>query len=84
MPFVLRYPAEVSGGSLVHPMILNIDFAPTLLDFATTRSRHPSRATRFGISLMAKATEPGGSPCIIGIGKTVNRSHLTTALHCQT
>ncbi len=34
MPFVLRYPREIEGGSTNQDLILNVDFAPTLLDWA--------------------------------------------------
>jgi arylsulfatase A-like enzyme len=34
MPFIIRYPKEIRAGSILNDMILNIDFAPTLLDYA--------------------------------------------------
>ena len=34
MPFIVRYPREVRPGAVNGDMILNVDFAPTLLDFA--------------------------------------------------
>ncbi len=34
MPFVISYPAKLKGGRRVDDMILNIDFAPLLLDYA--------------------------------------------------
>jgi arylsulfatase A-like enzyme len=34
MPLVVRYPAEIKAGSVNNDMVLNLDFAPTLLDFA--------------------------------------------------
>jgi len=34
MPFVIRYPREISPGSVSRDMILNVDFAPTFLDYA--------------------------------------------------
>jgi arylsulfatase A-like enzyme len=34
MPLLLRYPREVPAGVVRDPMVLNIDFAPTLLDYA--------------------------------------------------
>ena len=33
-PFVMRYPGTIQPGSKVDQMIVNIDFAPTLIDFA--------------------------------------------------
>jgi len=34
MPCLMRYPQEITPGSTCDPMILNLDFAPTFLDFA--------------------------------------------------
>ena len=34
VPFVLRYPREVKPGSVSDAMVLNVDFAETLLDYA--------------------------------------------------
>ncbi len=34
MPLVMRYPAEVPAGQVSESMVLNLDFAPTLLDYA--------------------------------------------------
>ena len=34
MPFLVRWPAKVKAGSVQDGMILNVDFAPTLLDAA--------------------------------------------------
>jgi arylsulfatase A-like enzyme len=34
MPLVLRYPAMIKPGAIIEAMALNLDFAPTFLDFA--------------------------------------------------
>ncbi|MBM1106882.1 sulfatase [Aurantibacter crassamenti] len=34
MPFVIRYPKEIKGGQRIDDIILNIDFAPLLADYA--------------------------------------------------
>ncbi|MHC4917123.1 MAG: sulfatase family protein [Planctomycetota bacterium] len=34
MPFVIRYPAGIEAGAVSADMILNVDFAPTFLDYA--------------------------------------------------
>lgn len=34
MPFLMRYPKAIPGGSSTSAMLSNIDFAPTLLEFA--------------------------------------------------
>ncbi len=34
MPLLMRYPKEISPGSVADEIVLNLDFAPTLLDYA--------------------------------------------------
>ena len=34
MPLLIRYPDEIIRGSLSESMVLNLDFAPTILDYA--------------------------------------------------
>lgn len=34
MPFIIRYPREIEPGSICEDMILNVDFAPTFLEYA--------------------------------------------------
>jgi len=34
MPFMMRYPAKLKAGQIDHHLISNVDFAPTLIDFA--------------------------------------------------
>ncbi len=34
MPFLVRYPREIKAGTVNQDMVLNIDFAPTFLDYA--------------------------------------------------
>jgi arylsulfatase A-like enzyme len=34
MPFLVRWPAQIKPGSVTRSMILNVDFAPTMLDAA--------------------------------------------------
>jgi arylsulfatase A-like enzyme len=37
MPFLIRWPAQIKPGAVNRGMILNVDFAPTLLDAADTK-----------------------------------------------
>lgn len=37
MPFVVRYPQEIEPGRVDDHMVLNVDFAPTFLDYADLR-----------------------------------------------
>ncbi len=34
MPFLIRYPEEIEAGTSCERMVLNVDFAPTFLDYA--------------------------------------------------
>lgn len=34
MPFLIRYPSKVAAGTVCDDIVCNVDFAPTLLDFA--------------------------------------------------
>ena len=34
MPFLLRYPAQIKAKTLIDDIVMNVDFAPTFLDFA--------------------------------------------------
>lgn len=34
MPFIVQYPREIPAGRVSNPMVLNVDFAPTFLDYA--------------------------------------------------
>ncbi len=34
MPLLLKYPKEVKSGSVIDKLIMNLDFAPTILDYA--------------------------------------------------
>ena len=38
MPFLVRYPGHIKPGSVRDEMVLNIDFAPTFLDFADVKA----------------------------------------------
>jgi len=34
MPFLIRYPGEIEPGTVIDDIVLNVDFAPTFLDYA--------------------------------------------------
>ena len=54
MPFVIRYPSEIKPGSKLKDMVLNIDFAPTLLDFAGISKPEDMQGTSFRANLEGK------------------------------
>ncbi len=37
MPLIMRYPPEIQAGTVSEDMVLNLDFAPSILDFAGIR-----------------------------------------------
>lgn len=37
MPFVIRYPHEIKPGTVLDDIVLNVDFAPTFLDYAEAK-----------------------------------------------
>jgi arylsulfatase A-like enzyme len=56
MPFLMRYPAEIPGGSVRPELLTNLDFAPTLLDYAGL----PAPADMQGVS--GRAVLRGAAP----------------------
>ncbi len=46
MPFLMRYPDEIPGGTVREGLLTNLDFAPTLLDYAGI----PAPAAMQGVS----------------------------------
>lgn len=38
MPFLVRYPGSIRAGSVTDDIILNVDFAPTFLDYAGSKA----------------------------------------------
>ena len=51
MPFLMRYPGVIRPGSVNRDMVLNIDFAPTFLDYAgvATPAEMQGRSFRAGV-----------------------------------
>ncbi len=47
MPFVIRYPRELPSGARNHDLILNVDFAATLADFAGVNPPEGSQGRSF-------------------------------------
>ena len=47
MPFIIRYPREIAANSVSQEMILNVDFAPTFLDYAGIDRPEPMQGTSF-------------------------------------
>ncbi len=60
MPFLIRYPKAIKAGTRSDAIIENVDFAPTMLDFAGV-ARHPTTC-RGAVSRRSArpASEPDG------------------------
>jgi arylsulfatase A-like enzyme len=51
MPFLVRYPQEIPAGSVNNDIVLNVDFAPTLLDFAVRKAPADMQGRSFRANL---------------------------------
>ena len=54
MPFVIRYPRELPAGKRLSDLILNVDFASTLADFAGTEAPEGAQGKSFRRNLQGK------------------------------
>jgi len=54
MPFVARYPREIKAGSVNDDIIINVDFAPTFLDYARLRIPGDMQGVSFRANLASK------------------------------
>ena len=59
MPFIVRYPKTIAAGTVTDAIIENIDFAPTLIDFAQGQSPDVMQGKSF-LSLLETGREPTG------------------------
>jgi arylsulfatase A-like enzyme len=57
MPFIIRYPREIQPGAIGEPMILNLDFAQTFLDYADVGQPEPMQGNSFRPILKSEITE---------------------------
>lgn len=55
MPFVIRYPGKIPAGKRIQELILNVDFAPTLSDFAGVSSPEGTQGRSFKDVLVSEA-----------------------------
>lgn len=56
MPYLMRYPQEIRPGTVSNQMILNLDFAPTFLDFANVQV--PAEMQGKSIRPLARGQKP--------------------------
>jgi arylsulfatase A-like enzyme len=57
MPFIIRYPKEIKPGSTIDDIILNIDFAPTFLDYAGVQAPKAIQGRSFRANLQGKTPD---------------------------
>ena len=58
MPFMIKYPKHIKAGTTNNHLMLNIDFAPTLLDFAGIPIPEAMQGESFKNSLINMAYQP--------------------------
>ena len=66
MPFVARLPHRIPAGVKVDPMILNVDFAPMLLDYAGQATPASMQGESFRSYLEQPGQEAGRTVTAIG------------------
>ncbi|HWQ54351.1 MAG TPA: sulfatase [Bryobacteraceae bacterium] len=54
MPFLIRYPGTIRPGSVNRDIVLNIDFAPTFLDFAGSMAPEEMQGRSFRANLQGR------------------------------
>ncbi len=52
MPFVIRYPGKIKPKQVINDLIMNVDFAPTLMDFAGITSKENMQGKSFKANLL--------------------------------
>ncbi len=57
MPLLMRYPREISAGTVVDALVSNLDFAPTFLDYAGLEC--PSRMQGSSFRRIVSGEQPG-------------------------
>ncbi|MFT7030692.1 MAG: arylsulfatase A-like enzyme [Marinoscillum sp.] len=55
MPFIMRYPNQIKAGQINEDLIMNVDFAPTLMDFADVPSNKEVQGKSFKTSAIQGA-----------------------------
>ena len=68
MPFVIRYPKCIPAGKRVNELVLNVDFASTLCDFAGVKSPEGTQAEVLKMFWQEKLLRTGGRVFITVIG----------------
>ena len=70
IPFLMRYPRAIQAGTTSERVALNVDFAPTILDYAGVAVPRRCRGEAFERSPKAGRLLTGALQCITAIGCT--------------
>lgn len=57
MPFLIRYPKEIKEGTVIDDVISNVDFAPTLLDYAGIEKTEEMQGGSFRQNILGNPQE---------------------------
>ena len=57
MPFLIRYPKEIRPGSVIDDIVTNVDFAPTLLEYAGLKKTSEMQGKSFRSMLLGKTPQ---------------------------
>ncbi len=57
MPFLARYPEEIEAGSVNEDIVLNVDFGPTLLDYAGLQTPRQMQGASFRENLRGNSPQ---------------------------
>lgn len=84
MPFVIRYPKKIPAGKRLKDLILNVDFAPTLAEFAGVKMENVQGHSFTG-NLEGKLRQTGGKKSITVTGRiTLSARHISLSVPSAT
>lgn len=63
MPFLVRYPREIAPGSVNRDIVLNVDFAPTFLDYAGVPIPREMQGVSFRANLRGETPDDWRQSC---------------------
>jgi len=79
MPFLIRYPREIAAGTVADSLIGNVDFAPTLLEFAGIAV--PAEMQGRSFREILRGREPGDWPEAIYYRYWMHMTHHDNPAH---
>jgi arylsulfatase A-like enzyme len=79
MPFVVRYPREIEPGGVASKMAVNLDFAPTFLDFAGVEAPEPMQGR--SLRPLMRGDLPRDWPASMYYRYWMHRAHFNVYAH---